>query len=84
MPVCQCCPNFISPGVERCETCATPVGPITQCPECLRDILEDSEQCRHCGTYLHHDEDSSDDYTFTDDDPSDGEGFDDEFDQDDF
>ena len=80
MPVCQCCPNFISPGVERCENCATPAGALADCPTCGREVLRGSEQCRHCGYYINDDGDEGSEYPFPETDSS---GFDTESDDED-
>jgi len=64
MPVCSCCPNFISPGVERCENCATPVGELAECPTCLAEILAGSTQCRHCGYFISDDGSEGSEYPF--------------------
>jgi hypothetical protein len=74
MPVCSCCPNFISPDVERCENCATPVGKLATCPNCYREILKDISQCRHCGFYISADGDEASEYRFPEEDAY---GFDD-------
>jgi hypothetical protein len=66
MPVCQCCPNFVSPGIERCENCATPVGKLAECPNCYREILKDVSKCRHCGYYISDDGREASEYKFSD------------------
>lgn len=55
MPVCNCCPNFISPGVARCENCAEPAGPLFDCPVCGSEVLEGETYCRRCNSYLSKD-----------------------------
>lgn len=79
MPVCRCCPNFISPGVERCENCATPVGDLIKCPNCYSEILEGSSQCRHCGYYISDDGREASEYEFSDNDWSASDEDDDEY-----
>ena len=52
MPVCSCCPNFISPGVPRCENCAEPAGDLFDCPTCGSEVLVGERQCLRCGYYI--------------------------------
>ena len=55
MPVCMCCPNFISPGVPRCENCGEPAGKLFDCPVCGSEVLEGETYCRRCDSYLSKD-----------------------------
>ncbi len=52
MPVCMCCPNFISPGVARCENCAEPAGTLFDCPVCGSEVLEGETFCHRCNSYI--------------------------------
>ena len=52
MPVCMCCPNFISPGVPRCENCGEPAGELFDCPTCGSEVLKGEGQCLRCGYYI--------------------------------
>ena len=55
MPVCNCCPNFISPGVARCENCAEPAGELFDCPVCGNDVLKGETYCNRCRSYISKD-----------------------------
>ena len=55
MPVCMCCPNFISPGVARCENCAEPAGPLFDCPVCGSEVLEGETYCNRCSSHISKD-----------------------------
>jgi hypothetical protein len=55
MPVCNCCPNFISPGVARCENCAEPAGPLFDCPVCGSEVLKGETYCYRCSSYISKD-----------------------------
>ena len=55
MPVCMCCPNFISPGVARCENCAEPAGPLFDCPVCGSEVLKGETYCNRCSSYISKD-----------------------------
>ena len=55
MPVCNCCPNFISPGVARCENCAEPAGPLFDCPVCGSEVLKGETYCNRCSSYISKD-----------------------------
>jgi hypothetical protein len=55
MPVCMCCPNFISPGVARCENCAEPAGPLFDCPVCGSEVLKGETYCYRCSSYISKD-----------------------------
>jgi hypothetical protein len=55
MPVCNCCPNFISPGVARCENCAEPAGPLFDCPVCGTELLKGETHCYRCSSYISKD-----------------------------
>ena len=55
MPVCNCCPNFISPGVARCENCNSPAGELFDCPVCGTDVLKGETYCNRCSSYLSKD-----------------------------
>ena len=85
MPVCQCCPNFISPGVPRCENCNSPAGELFDCPVCGTDVLKGETYCRRCNSYISKDGtrgsdsawDVSEDRNYDDDDDDDFEDEDD-------
>ena len=87
MPVCMCCPNFISPGVARCENCAEPAGPLFDCPVCGSEVLKGETYCNRCNSYISKDGtrggdtawDVSEDRDFVDED-EDLDEFDDEAD----
>jgi predicted nucleic acid-binding Zn ribbon protein len=51
----MCCPNFISPGVARCENCAEPAGPLFDCPVCGSEVLEGETYCNRCSSYISKD-----------------------------
>jgi len=55
MPVCNCCPNFISPGVARCENCNSPAGDLFDCPVCGNDVLKGETYCNRCRSYISKD-----------------------------
>ena len=55
MPVCNCCPNFISPGVARCENCNSPAGELFDCPVCGTDVLKGETYCNRCRSYISKD-----------------------------
>jgi len=55
MPVCMCCPNFISPGVARCENCNSPAGELFDCPVCGNDVLKGETYCYRCHSYISKD-----------------------------
>jgi hypothetical protein len=55
MPVCNCCPNFISPGVARCENCNSPAGELFDCPVCGNDVLKGETYCYRCHSYISKD-----------------------------
>ena len=55
MPVCMCCPNFISPGVARCENCNSPAGELFDCPVCGTDVLKGETYCNRCSSYISKD-----------------------------
>jgi hypothetical protein len=55
VPVCKCCPNFISPGVARCENCAEPAGPLFDCPVCGTELLKGETHCNRCSSYISKD-----------------------------
>ena len=55
MPVCNSCPNFISPGVPRCENCNSPAGELFDCPTCGTDVLVGETYCRRCNSYISSD-----------------------------
>ena len=55
MPVCMCCPNFISPGVARCENCNSPAGELFDCPVCGTDVLKGETYCNRCRSYISND-----------------------------
>jgi len=48
----MCCPNFISPGVPRCENCAEPAGELFNCPTCGSEVLVGERQCLQCHYYI--------------------------------
>jgi len=48
----MCCPNFISPGVPRCENCAEPAGELFNCPTCGSEVLVGARQCLQCHYYI--------------------------------
>jgi predicted nucleic acid-binding Zn ribbon protein len=51
----MCCPNFISPGVARCENCAEPAGPLFDCPVCGSEVLKGETYCNRCKSYISKD-----------------------------
>jgi hypothetical protein len=51
----MCCPNFISPGVARCENCAEPAGPLFDCPVCGSEVLKGETYCYRCSSYISKD-----------------------------
>ena len=55
MPVCNCCPNFISPGVACCENCAEPAGPLFDWPVCGSEVLKGETYCYRCSSYISKD-----------------------------
>jgi hypothetical protein len=55
MPVCSCCPNFISPGVARCENCNSPAGELFDCPVCGNDVLKGETYCHRCRSFISKD-----------------------------
>ena len=55
MPVCMCCPNFISPGIARCENCNSPAGELFDCPVCGNDVLKGETYCYRCHSYISKD-----------------------------
>jgi hypothetical protein len=55
MPDCNCCPNFISPGVARCENCNSPAGELFDCPVCGNDVLKGETYCYRCHSYISKD-----------------------------
>ncbi len=75
MPVCNCCPNFISPGVARCENCAEPAGPLFDCPNCGSEVLEGETYCNRCRSDISKDDTDDDSAWEASEDP-------DEFEQD--
>lgn len=63
MPVCNSCPNFISPGVARCENCNSPAGELFDCPNCRSEMLVGDNQCPQCHSYISDDGEESSEYS---------------------
>jgi predicted amidophosphoribosyltransferase len=51
----MCCPNFISPGIARCENCNSPAGELFDCPVCGNDVLKGETYCYRCHSYISKD-----------------------------
>jgi len=84
MPVCNCCPNFISPGVARCENCNSPAGELFDCPVCGNDVLKGETYCHRCRSYISKDGTRGDDSPWDVSEDREFDNFDDENDPDEF